>query len=99
MARKIPTEVKILGIPFKIKIVDDLEDYGETNGPENVIKLNKKFSRDKMESTLLHELVHAALYVSGLSQVLDDKMEEGIAICVENALNSVVEVKLNDDKL
>lgn len=39
--------------------------------------------------SLQHELIHAAFYVSGLSELLDDKLEEAICSCLENILFGV----------
>jgi len=86
--------VTILGVKVRVRytsktMYDDDDDEGDT-------ELHGTFNADKMEifvstksdinSTLLHECVHAALYISGCTQRLSEKDEEAIVMAIEYGL-------------
>jgi len=61
---KIPKKVHFAGFDYKVYIVKDLDggdSWGRTLQGKGTIHLEKDQSRDKMEQTLIHELVHIAL--------------------------------------
>jgi hypothetical protein len=90
-----PEVEEINGIPFTInyqkKVKDDAgnECCGLTDGPAHWMKISTDEcpSPSMVESTLLHEIIHSILYVSGQSAIIDDeKVEEGIVTALENGL-------------
>jgi hypothetical protein len=91
---KRPTKVSVLGVPFTIEYVADLKAsdgttaMGETLGEERIIRIctTNNTTQELVESVILHEIVHAALYISGQSERLGDKHEESIVLALENAL-------------
>lgn len=95
---KLPKKVMVLGKVFTVKRLN-IKDYGEMIGHEGLIKVKSGLSKDMAKSTLVHEIIHAALHTSGLSQVLEglgDKemdIEEAIVICLENALAKAVDLE------
>lgn len=61
---KIPLGVKIGYKDYNIEQVDNLNDgtailYGLVNYDEEKILLNKKYTRNQRECTLIHEVIHA----------------------------------------
>lgn len=97
-----PKKVKILGKLFDINYQSNLKDkedpaealYGEMHGREFVIDINSSYGRKIQEDTLFHEAMHAALAVSGLSHLLDEKIEEAIISCFEHAFSHAVNTAL-----
>ena len=67
---------------------------GLTHGATGLIELSLKTntSQEMLDSTLLHELFHMALYRSGWSEVLEtaNVVEEGIVIALENAFRKTI---------
>lgn len=96
MARRnltLPSDVTILGQKFKIEDKKLSEDtFGETCGMTSRISvdLDKHSSQELLNSTLLHEIIHGVLYVSGQSQTLSEQQEEGLVVCLENGLKSII---------
>lgn len=83
------------GLEFKIIVDEGLQnDYGECDSRECIIKINPKHldSALLVKRTILHEMTHAALGVSGLSEKLTDKQEEAFAVCIENMLINCLEI-------
>lgn len=54
--------------------------------------MNASHSVETQQSTLFHEAIHAALGVAGLNAVLEDKVEEAVVRCIENAFSEIVDV-------
>lgn len=95
----LPTQIKILGKIFQVSYVPTLIDaetkeelFGETHGRDFKIEISTRFPRDIQEKTLFHEAMHAALSVAGLDHILEDRVEEAIISCLENAFSDVVNV-------
>lgn len=93
----LPTAISVLGQDFEIvdkKLASadgEEENYGECDGGEATIyiDLSKHKSQEQVESTLLHETLHAALYISGQSEHMSEKQEEGVVVALENALKHI----------
>ncbi len=94
LIKRMPKSVSILGIPFTIdytaefKSDDGDQPMGEMIASQRVIKVcsGKNSTKELIESTLFHEIIHAALYLSGHSESLKAKKEEAIVLALENAL-------------
>ena len=79
---EIPKSIRIGGKQVKITIVDDLEEYGNFTEDTLTIQL-KKADAETMRVTLRHELMHAALSISGIAYI-DRLPEEAIVRCFDN---------------
>lgn len=81
-----PTEIHIGGRTITVRIDPKLEDaWGEYHGEDAEIVLASR-TLDKQSTlrvTLRHEMLHAALDISGLSY-LERYEEEAVVRCVEN---------------
>jgi len=93
---KRPTSVMILGTKFRIEYPEIIQDEseqvcGSMTGDERLIKISLKENPTELQlhSSLVHEIVHACLYVSGLSQVLDDKLEEAVVVALEHGIGPI----------
>ena len=93
----IPEQVTIMGIPFTIKIVSKLANLGECDGPARIIKLKKGQKPHELESTLLHEIIHAILYVTGHSARIEGDEESGdeeaLVLALEHGLLPIYKMR------
>ena len=56
-----------------------MKDYGDMDIDKKVIRIRTGLSDEESFDTLMHEVVHASLAISGLSNILDDSnIEEAI---------------------
>lgn len=82
---KLPKFVAVGGKKVKIVIDNQLDDYGGYHHDQAEIRISRKAlesEKDTME-TLRHELVHAALAISGVS--FNERMEEeAIVRCMDS---------------
>lgn len=85
---KLPESILVLGVPFRIEVVDQVDeedDLGSTNGELRLIKIDSSQDTRRRWTTLMHEYVHAVLHVIGVGNKLDDAVEEVIAQSMEHA--------------
>ena len=81
--------VNILGRVYTIKICKLAKDtYGECDTDKAVIRLNRR--HEDMMDTLVHEVVHAILFESGIKHILEshDGLEEAIVRAIEHGLST-----------
>jgi hypothetical protein len=101
---KIPRHVDILGHRFALTVspTDTAgepwkkgsdKEFGETAIYEYKIALNDSQTPEQLNSTRLHEYLHAILHVSGLNNMVDDKLEEAIVQAIEHGLAPLVRFK------
>jgi Zn-dependent peptidase ImmA (M78 family) len=77
----LPATVMAPGGPITVTVVAKLQDAGEDlwgvwKLDERAILIQRHRNKKHMWSTLYHELVHAALDDSGLSNMLTDQQQE-----------------------
>ena len=74
----LPSTIRVGGIEFKI-VLKKMKDYGDMDIDKKTINIRKGLSQEESFDTLMHEVCHAALAISGLSDVLnDDNVEEAL---------------------
>jgi Zn-dependent peptidase ImmA (M78 family) len=96
--KEIPKVIRILGHNIKVqraKLKDG--EYGEYTPFKKVIKISSDSNYEEACLTLLHESIHAALHLSGLSEMLPSSengpdIEEAIVVCLEHALGHIVDI-------
>lgn len=101
-----PDVVEISGVPFTVEYHDELPGhetktkdeeeivYGDCDVNRRRIRISLKYNEtdDQFERTLLHEILHAVLGVSGQTERLEgenNEQEEGIVVALENALDQL----------
>jgi len=91
----LPTEISVLGKKFTIEYTNDMnkDEYGETDLELKKIKLNSNRPKHTWRATLLHEVIHAILGVTGQSNKMTDDEEEGLVVSLENGLEDLVDFK------
>lgn len=99
----IPKYLSVLGVKYRIDISKDtlrdsdlaadeeVEFCGLTDNDAKVISLAAYQDSSKRWKTLLHEYIHAALFVGGTGHLLEDNSEEAIVRNVESAMVQLIE--------
>ena len=86
----------ILGKMVKINYSVDMDkdDCGEFDDSTMTISinLNRHDNEDLLKSTLLHEIIHAILFITGQNELLDSKQEEGLVRAIEHGLADIVTI-------
>jgi len=90
----LPETVSVLGVPFRVLIVDEVDDQdssGETCGEHRHIKIaSSQDTRRRWTTFALHEYLHAALVINGVHSVLGEELEEVIVQSLEHALEQLL---------
>jgi hypothetical protein len=91
LKRRRPRTVDVLGQKFKIryKHEDDMEDcLGITFTASREIWLQDGLPADQMRRVLIHEITHAILGISGITEKLNPQLEEAICCAFESGIYS-----------
>lgn len=101
MAEPKPKKIPILGTEFRVEYTTKLpkDDYGHTEGNERLIKIKARLRGEIAKATLIHEILHGVLHVSGLSEVLmqhdpTGQLEEAIVVAIEHGMTPIVSLDL-----
>ena len=88
-----PKFVTIGGHKFVIseEVFENPEDYGLSDDDTRTIKIKKGLEQRVYRDTLIHEVIHQALAIGGISYSIDGKVEEGIVRCLEHLLIPALE--------
>lgn len=83
-----PRVVTVLGTKIQVRTfkhltLDGYDLLGRFESDKMLISLLK---RDEWRALLFHEMIHAALYLSGAGEGLTMTKEESIVVALENAL-------------
>jgi hypothetical protein len=95
----LPKSLILLGQEFHIELseLEKAEDedtvYGETNGQERKIRIDKYHPKPSLNHTLFHESIHAVLHISGQSIHLTEAQEEAITVVIENAFGDYINIR------
>ncbi len=74
----LPDTIQVGGVDFKI-VLSKIKDFGDMDIDTKTIRVRAGLKPEEAFDTLMHETVHAALAVSGLTNILDDyNLEEAI---------------------
>ena len=77
-------KVTVLGTEIEVR-VEELQDlHGHFDADKLLIRMDTK--RKQQSETFLHEVMHAALFVSGLTEIMGEEREEAVVRCLEHAL-------------
>ena len=95
MARKktsytLPSTITVGGMQFKI-ILKEMDDFGEMDFDKKIIFIRKGLTEEEQLDTLIHEVHHVALGISGLSNIMDDEnTEEALVRIVDYLVMPIV---------
>lgn len=97
-----PKMMPVMGVPFRIqqakKLAGGKED-GQCWGSLRKIVVRSDTSEMEFESILLHEIIHAVLYVSGQSQMFTNEQEEGLVLALEHGLLPLYQRRIKKSEL
>ena len=94
---KLPSHTDVMGKRWKVRQVetigkneDDEDELGESDGSSFTITIAAKHHKSQaaVDSTLFHEEIHAVLFMTGQSELLDSKQEEALVVALENGLST-----------
>lgn len=92
----LPSSIQVLGKTFEVQICNLKGIYGDCNVMDRKIRIHQAQTVESAQHTLWHESIHAALGISGLTELLDDRnsnLEEAIVRCIEHAFSDIVDLK------
>ena len=78
---KVPKHVTIAGRKIKIILDPHSDDHGRYYHMGKTIIIDPE--KEDPHATLIHEMMHAALAAGGLTEILDEKLEEAICCAAE----------------
>jgi hypothetical protein len=88
MPHQPPEKIRIGGITLAVRIEPTLESWGEYHADKREITLASRTleKRSTLRETLRHEMMHAALDISGInySTAKITDMEETLCRCIDN---------------
>jgi hypothetical protein len=94
---KAPKHIMILGYKFTVVLATDFdtETWGESDALARSIRVcaTKNKTQAQVDMTLLHEVLHMILSVSGVSNLLNNQLEEGLVVSLENGLAPLVKLR------
>ena len=86
----LPSTITVGGMQFKI-VLKDMEDFGEMDFDKKIINIRKGLTQEDEVDTLIHEVHHVALGISGLSNIMDDEnTEEALVRIVDYLVMPIV---------
>ncbi len=99
---KVKKYIDVMGIAFKVlfvKQVDEEHNAGETDGAKRIIKISttENPTEELKYSVLVHEYLHAVLYVTGQSERMGEKEEESLVLALEHALADKLKLELYEE--
>ena len=86
----LPKYVDVLGERIKIRVEPLDDNHGQFDREKMIITIDEDQTLDEIYSAYLHEVLHAAFWISGLSFLLGDKLEEAIVRMLERVLIKVI---------
>jgi len=94
---KIPKTIKCGGVNYEVIESADISDIGDcvgaTQHESQKLFLKPNQALESKEKTLLHEILHIALYQSGITsrlERLDKDLEEDIVSSIEHTLYQIL---------
>ena len=86
----LPSTITVGGMQFKI-VLKDMEDFGEMDFDKKIINIRKGLTQEEELDTLIHDVHHVALGISGLSNIMDDEnTEEALVRIVDYLVMPIV---------
>ena len=86
----LPPTITVGGMEFKI-VLKDMDDFGEMDFDKKIINIRKGLTQEEELDTLIHEVHHVALGISGLSNIMDDEnTEEALVRIVDYLVMPIV---------
>lgn len=78
---KVPKHISIAGRKVRIILDPHSDDHGRYYHMQKTIIIDPE--KEDPHATLIHEMMHAALAAGGLTEMLDERLEEAICCAAE----------------
>lgn len=88
---EIPKYLQIFGRRVRIQRKSLGVNHGEFDLDAMSIYLSDSLDGKELQTTLLHEIMHAALGIGGVSYAITDEQEEAVVRCLENGFLPVLQ--------
>ena len=89
----LPSTVTVGGMQFKI-VFKDMDDFGVMDFDKRIISIRNGLTEEEQLDTLIHEVHHVALGISGLSNILDcDNTEEALVRIADYLVMPIVKAE------
>lgn len=86
-----PKQVLIMGRKVKLQFCDLDGDFGQFTELPHTIKIQQGLDAATVQRVLIHEMVHAALAIGGVSEYqINAKVEETICTLMETAVPDIM---------
>ena len=81
------TQIRVCGTPYNV-VVMDLPDgiHGLCDSEEHTISISSEITGEKHNEVLLHEVIHAVMFETGLQEFLNDKLHEALCVALSKHL-------------
>ena len=90
----IPSVVRVAGLDFEVLLdpikCADNKVCGMTSNKTQQIWLDPTMKVDMIRVTFLHEVMHAICYQYGITNLIDEKMEEMVVNALSNGVFDIV---------
>lgn len=82
--KPVPSSIRVGGKRIRIVVVKDLEDFGQYDHDKAEIRLASRVlaKASDLRETLRHEIMHAAMHISGIA-FMDKFEEEAVVRCFD----------------
>jgi len=94
IVKSLPKKIKVSFADLDVDIKPDENNYGEFDATSNTIRISPDITQQDLANTLIHELLHAAVWYGGLkdegSVLENDKHEENVVNVLANQLSQIL---------
>ena len=92
-SKTLPKSIIIAGHSFSVEEMLLEDKHGECDVAGRKIRINSESSLEMKWHTLFHEVLHAVLGIAGLSEILEEKVEEAVVLSLDHLLWPLVEFR------
>lgn len=89
MGFTLPSNVTLLGRDIPVTRARLKGALAQFDRIKMVITMSTTCPDDQAERVLVHEMIHAALYLSGVQQVMSEELEEAVCTALENLVPAI----------
>ena len=95
-----PSAILVFGQVVNIEFSRIHGNYGLCDAEERMLTLDTTQTKEQAYDTLVHEIIHAVLGISGMAELFTDEQNEALTVALTTGLAKAVDVdKLRLDKL
>lgn len=88
-----PTEITVFGKVVGIEFNRIHGNYGLCDAEERLITLDTTQTKEQAEDTLVHEIIHAVLGISGIAEILTEEQNEAITVALTTGIAKAIDIE------